>query len=135
MKLRDLFGWGRPRGNPAGGRLSFGSTRKRVWDMFLEIDEEVDASLPSPIVDDDNDVLTDFIVDWSSSSPDLTVLPNADNLGAIVRATGVVAQATVTARVSVQGGGFGDYIAEIIVGMGVPVGGALGFGTPRKITP
>lgn len=101
----------------------------------MEVDEEVDVSLPSPIVDDDGDPVTVDHVDWASSDTTFgTVVPNADGLSAVVKSTDQVGVSTITATVVTPDGGSGVYSLEIAFGLAVPTGGELAAGTPRKRT-
>src|SRR5512137_1413829 len=99
----------------------------------FEIDEEVPITLP-PIVDDDGDPVAvdhlEFIV--SADAPAELIPGQVGGEDGVLRATGIVGQGTATIRVFTAEGGFGDYTGEFAIGLGVPVGGALAFGQPRK---
>lgn len=101
----------------------------------LEIDEEVDASIPTPILDDDGDVVTPSSITWESSDVGVArVFPSVDGLTAIIRSNDVIGLATVTAHLFNSEGISGDYIVDLSLGTGVAVGGDLVLGTPRKRT-
>jgi len=101
----------------------------------FEIDEEVDVLLPV-ILDDDGDVVAVDHVEYESSDEGVvTFVAGPDPLlGGVAISTGVIGQATLMATVFAADGGFGEYVGEVALGLGVPVGGELAFGTPRKRT-
>lgn len=101
----------------------------------LEIDEEVDATIPAPILDDDDDTVTPSSITWDTTDANVAFpVPAADNLSAVIKSNDTIGTATVTAHVFNSDGESGDYFVDLSLGTGVAVGGDLSLGTPRKRT-
>jgi hypothetical protein len=101
--------------------------------MRFEIDEEVDVALP-PVVDDDGDPCEIASVEFMSSNTEVCeFIESPDNPGTgIARPTGIVGSAQLAIRVTTPDGATADYTGDVTIGLGVPAGGTLSFGEPRK---
>lgn len=126
-------------------QLRLGRIRKRRIETMafrFEIDERADISLP-PLVDDDGDPFIPTTIDWISSDPsiaqvhglgdDPTVPVGAADLRVTVDGTGTVGLALITGTPRNDEGVGADYVLDLSIGTGIPVGGDLTAGNVRKL--